>query len=145
MNGKPSSAKTIRSDEDLQVYQTGMELLKPVLDLSLRLPEFEKYDLAQQLRRVSRSVPANMAEGYAKKRSAKECRAFLRMRWVRQARWSCTRRSPESWNISPLRIVTDRPAPTTFSGGNCSGSSIDGVLLTHFLQPPTSKLKGTNS
>jgi four helix bundle protein len=77
MTNGQSRAPIIRSYEDLQVFQTGMDLLKPVLDLSLRLPDFEKFDLAQQLRRASKSVPANIAEGYAKKRSAKEFRAFL--------------------------------------------------------------------
>ena len=69
--------RAIRSYEDLQVFQRGMDLLKPVLDFSLKLPDFEKFDLASQLRRASKSVPANIAEGYAKKRSAKEFRAYL--------------------------------------------------------------------
>ncbi len=33
--------------------------------------------MASQIRRASRSVPANIAEGYAKRRSAKEFCAYL--------------------------------------------------------------------
>ncbi len=68
---------TIRSFHDLEVYKRGMALLRPVHDIVLTFPDYEKFDLANQLRRASKSVPANIAEGYAKRRSAKEFRAFL--------------------------------------------------------------------
>ena len=67
----------IRSYEDLEVYQRAMEMLPVVHRLALTFPDFEKYDLANQIRRASKSVPANIAEGYAKKRSPKEFQAFL--------------------------------------------------------------------
>ncbi len=67
----------IRSYEDLDVYQRAMEIMPVVHRLVLTFPEYEKYDLATQIRRASKSVPANIAEGYAKKRSPKEFRAFL--------------------------------------------------------------------
>ena len=66
---------TIKSFHDLEVYQRGMALLRPVHDLVLTFPDYEKFDLASQLRRACKSVPANIAEGYAKRRSAKEFRA----------------------------------------------------------------------
>lgn len=68
---------TIKSFHDLEVYQRGMALLRPVHDLVLTFPDYEKFDLASQLRRACKSVPANIAEGYAKRRSAKEFRAYL--------------------------------------------------------------------
>ncbi|HEY7269974.1 MAG TPA: four helix bundle protein [Dehalococcoidia bacterium] len=61
----------------LEVYQRSMDALVLVHELAATLPEFEKYDLASQLRRASKSVPANIAEGYAKRRSAKEFVSFL--------------------------------------------------------------------
>ncbi len=72
-----TSTSVIKSFRDLQVYQRGMSLLKPVHELTRTLPDYEKYDLANQLRRACKSVPANIAEGYAKRRSAKEFRAYL--------------------------------------------------------------------
>lgn len=68
---------TIRSFHDLEVYQRGMALLRPIHDVVLKFPDYEKFDLATQMRRACKSVPANIAEGYAKRRSAKEFRAFL--------------------------------------------------------------------
>jgi len=67
----------IRTYEDLDVYQRSMDALERVHEVTLGFPDYEKYDLGQQLRRAAKSVPANIAEGYAKKRSPKEFRSFL--------------------------------------------------------------------
>ncbi len=42
-------------------------------------PDFEKYELGNQIRRAAMSIPLNIAEGYGKKRSAKEFQRFLVM------------------------------------------------------------------
>jgi four helix bundle protein len=73
----PVRAKAIRSYEDLEVYQRAMALLPQVHKLALDLPDFEKYNLADQMRRASKAIPANIAEGYGKKRSAREFKAYL--------------------------------------------------------------------
>ena len=70
-------AKAIRSYEDLEVYQRAMALLPQVHRLALNLPDFERYNLADQMRRASKAIPANIAEGYGKKRSAREFKAYL--------------------------------------------------------------------
>jgi four helix bundle protein len=54
-----------------------MVLLRPVHDLVTGFPDYEKFDLANQIRRAAKSVPTNIAEGYAKRRSAKDFRAYL--------------------------------------------------------------------
>ena len=43
----------------------------------IRLPNSEKYDLVDQMRRASKSIPANIAEGYAKRLSEKEFKKYL--------------------------------------------------------------------
>jgi four helix bundle protein len=80
-NGKREAGvperRAIRSYDDLEVYQRAMQLLVPLHALVRRFPDYERYELASQLRRASKSIPANIAEGYGKKRSAKEFKAYL--------------------------------------------------------------------
>jgi len=54
-----------------------MALVVDVHQLVRRLPATERRALASQMTRASRSVPTNIAEGYAKRRSAKEFCAYL--------------------------------------------------------------------
>jgi four helix bundle protein len=63
--------------ERLEVYQRAMALVGEVESLVRMLPSSERYALASQMRRASRSIPANIAEGYAKRKSAKEFRNYL--------------------------------------------------------------------
>ena len=66
-----------RGYRELDVYQNARALLKPVHALVLTFPDYEKFDLCSQIRRACKSVPANIAEGYAKRRSTKEFCAYL--------------------------------------------------------------------
>ena len=59
------------------MYRRAFALLKPVHDLVLRFPDYEKYDLCNQMRRASKSVPSVIAEGYARNRSPKEFCSYL--------------------------------------------------------------------
>lgn len=56
-----------------------MELLVRVHDLCSKLAPEEKYDLASQMRRASKSIPATIAEGFSKRASAKEFKQYMRM------------------------------------------------------------------
>ena len=49
---------------DLEVYQEGYALALEMHRLTLGFPELERYVLAEQMRRASKSIPANIAEGY---------------------------------------------------------------------------------
>ena len=68
----------ITSYEDLQVYQEGYKLAIQIHKITQKLPNEEKYELGQQARKAAISVPANIAEGYGRKNSAKEFQHFLR-------------------------------------------------------------------
>ncbi len=56
---------------DLKVYQLAYELAMEIFRESKSFPPEEKYSLTDQIRRSSRSVAANIAEGYRKKRYLK--------------------------------------------------------------------------
>ncbi|MBI2442555.1 MAG: four helix bundle protein [Candidatus Levybacteria bacterium] len=67
-----------RSFLDLEVYKSTYEAAiavnKQIVPL---LPPEEKYDLADQLRRASKSIPAVIAEGYARKNHQKDWQKHL--------------------------------------------------------------------
>ncbi len=62
---------------ELEVYRRGVAQVKPLHELVARFPDFEKFELANQMRRACKSVPTNIAEGYAKRRSPKDFSNFL--------------------------------------------------------------------
>lgn len=52
--------------EDLEVYKVAVEIRKGISRFSKELPVEEKYKLKDQIIRASRSVTANIAEGYGR-------------------------------------------------------------------------------
>ena len=58
----------IRPAKDLMVYQRAYALAMEIFKLSKAWPLVEKYGLTDQIRRSSRSVCANLREGWAKRR-----------------------------------------------------------------------------
>lgn len=57
--------------EHLRAYELAYEGAMQIFDLSKRFPPDEKYSLSDQVRRSSRSVCANTAEAYRKRRYPK--------------------------------------------------------------------------
>lgn len=57
----------IKSVYDLRIYKLAFELSMDIFKLSATFPSEEKYSLTDQIRRSSRSVAANIREGFAKK------------------------------------------------------------------------------
>ena len=56
---------------DLKVYQLAFRLAMEIYEDTKKFPVEERYSLTDQVRRSSRSVPSNIAEGYRKKRYPK--------------------------------------------------------------------------
>ena len=58
----------LKGHRDLKVYQLAYTLAMEVFRLSRTFPREELYSLTDQIRRSSRSVAANIAEGFRKRR-----------------------------------------------------------------------------
>jgi four helix bundle protein len=58
----------IKTYRDLDVYQNAMQLAVRVFELTKTFPAEERYALTDQIRRSSRSVCANLAEAWRKRR-----------------------------------------------------------------------------
>ncbi len=60
--------ETIKTHRDLEVYQMAFEAAMRIFELTKRFPKEEIYSLTGQIRRASRSVCANIAEAWRKRR-----------------------------------------------------------------------------
>ncbi len=77
--GKTQRAGAIRHYKDLLVYQQAYAAALAVSRATHGFPRNEQYGLAHQMRSAARSIPANIAEGWARRESAAEFRRFLQM------------------------------------------------------------------
>ena len=57
-----------KSFRDLDVYQDALSLSLEIHEFAKTLPVEERYVLSDQMRRASRSVPANISEAWRKRR-----------------------------------------------------------------------------
>jgi len=60
--------KRINGFRDLIVYKKAFELQKEIFELTKSFPKEEAYSLVDQIRRSSRSIGANIAEAWYKRR-----------------------------------------------------------------------------
>jgi four helix bundle protein len=60
--------KVARVHQDLDVYSRAFDAAMEIFELSSRFPKHEVYSLTDQMRRSSRSVCANLAEAWRKRR-----------------------------------------------------------------------------
>jgi four helix bundle protein len=72
--------RAVRSFEDLLVFQRAYRVSLEVHRQSLIFPQIEQRALGDQVRRASKSICANIAEGFGKQRQSRaEFRRFLLM------------------------------------------------------------------
>ncbi|MCV3213523.1 four helix bundle protein [Plectonema radiosum NIES-515] len=60
--------ESFKSHRDLEVYQMAFDAAMQIFALSKKFPVEEKYSLTDQIRRASRSICANFAEAWRKRR-----------------------------------------------------------------------------
>ncbi len=60
--------KAIRTYKDLNVCQLSHNMAMEIFDLTKAFPKEETYSLTDQVRGSSNSIPANISEGWAKRK-----------------------------------------------------------------------------
>ena len=65
------------SYQKLQIWQLARELTTEVHNMTLKLPKFEQFEEAQQIRRAIKSVRSNIVEGYDRRFYKKEYIKFI--------------------------------------------------------------------
>lgn len=68
----------IRDVTDLEVYRHSLRLLKRLYEFLKKIPQSE-YDSVIQCKKAGKSIPANIAEGFAKRTSEAEFKRFLKI------------------------------------------------------------------
>jgi four helix bundle protein len=68
MEARSKTAERIKSVRDLIVYRKAFDAAMNIFEISKTFPKEEKYSLTDQIRRSSRSVCANIAEAWRKRR-----------------------------------------------------------------------------
>ena len=81
----------IRRAKDLEVYKHAYAVSLEIHKASLAFPKIEQYALADQMRRSSKGICANLAEGFAKQTHSKPEFA----RFISMAMGSCS--EMETW------------------------------------------------
>ena len=80
MEHRNQRSEWVRGFEELEVFQRAYRLSLEVHRVSLDLPRIEQFALADQIRRASKSICANLAEGFGRQPVSKpEFRRFVTM------------------------------------------------------------------
>jgi four helix bundle protein len=69
----------IRTYHDLDAFREAYAAALDVSRLAKQFPAVEQYELARQLRRAARSIPANIVEGWGIRASSLEFKRFLQI------------------------------------------------------------------
>ena len=80
MESRSQRSEWVRGFEELEVFQRAYRLSLEIHRASLELPRIEQFALADQIRRASKSICANLAEGFGRQSVSKpEFRRFVTM------------------------------------------------------------------
>ena len=67
----------MRSCKDLEIYQISYDLAVKVRKFSLKLPKYEQYEEARQIRKSSKGMTSCIVEGYGRKKYKADFIKFL--------------------------------------------------------------------
>ena len=107
----------------LGVYKKSYQLALDLHRLTLKFPRIEQYELASQLRRSSKSIPANIAEGMGKQESKLDVRRFIRI-----ALGSCDESRVWLDFARDLEYINDEEHHQYITGYNEVGKMLQGLI-----------------
>jgi hypothetical protein len=90
---------------DLEVYQLAYKLAMDIFNASKSFPKEEKYSLTDQIRRSSRSIAANIAEGFRKRQYPKMFVSKMSTQTAKPRRHKSGSTSPAIANIYPPNFL----------------------------------------
>lgn len=67
----------MKNHKDLEIYQMAYKYALEVHKMSMELPKYELYEQGSQIRRSSKSIKDNIAEGFGRRRYKSEFIRFL--------------------------------------------------------------------
>lgn len=67
----------MKSYKDLDIYKMAYDYALEVHEMTMKLPRYEMYEQGSQIRRSSKSIKDNIAEGYGRRRYKDEFIRFL--------------------------------------------------------------------
>ena len=111
---------------NLSVYQKAYQLALEVHRVTLSFPKMEQYELASQIRRSSKSIPANIAEGMGKQMSSADIIRFLKL-----AIGSCDETTVWLEFSKDLGYLDQRYFDDLLSRFNEVGRMIQGLIKRH--------------
>ena len=71
------NAEAKLSYRDLDIYLLSHELAIKIHEMTIKLPRFEMYEEGSQIRRSAKAIPANITEGFGRRRYKKEFVRFM--------------------------------------------------------------------
>lgn len=78
-NSYPTTQKStiMKSYKDLEIYEMAYDYALEIHEMTMKLPKYELYEQGSQIRRSSKSIKDNIAEGYGRRRYKNEFIRFL--------------------------------------------------------------------
>ena len=69
----------IETYKDLKVYQKAYETSLRIHRITYKFPSFERVELGGQIRRATKSIALNVAEGFGRQSSLEDFKSFLKI------------------------------------------------------------------
>lgn len=111
-----------RAHKKLRVWQESMRLVKIIYELTLSLPDDERFGLISQMRRAAVSIPSNIAEGSARQ-TKKESVHFYSI-----ARGSLSELDTQIELCADLRFLSDAQVSRATDQIETVGALLNGLI-----------------